>query len=308
MRQTNTRKIISVILTIIISVSSVIMLSSLVLMMTFSRPSFIENHFVNDKIALACEEQLDIKYNALSAESGIPSRVFEMVKEDYNTSEAVELAVTNLFSEDNESFYSKDRVNYFENLCREYLDGNDISYSDDNVHRVAEKATKIYSNTVGVHNVSVIRDNLSAYNNACSRVMSTAFVIAVFAGALLYVLYKRKANALSFIASGLAGGGVATFIGGAMCAIAKLGKGFAIYPDVYKQSFVSMVNIYFVNVMCAGLLCMAISAVLFYFVNKEKNKKDKKSRVTLEDALRSRFKDTKSDKEKPKAKKPDNEE
>ena len=152
MRLDISRAIISTLLEIAIAISVIVFSISVIMTFTVADQNYFINQFANQELVSVCNAQLNMKYEALSSETGIPARVFERVKEDYPTDEALRQAALSLFSEENETLYSENKVNYFYELSMEYLDGNEITYKKADIKRAAEKAARIYSDTVGLHN------------------------------------------------------------------------------------------------------------------------------------------------------------
>jgi hypothetical protein len=283
-----TRKLISIILAVITAISTVMMISSFVLDLTFSTKNYFTKYIVTDELVAECEAQLEMKYSALEVKSGIPSRVFEMVEKDYNTAESLNLAVQNVFTDESETLYSEDKVNYFYKLCVEYLDGNEISYTKSSVERVAEEATEIYSDCVGIHNTESIENYLSRFSQNCAKIGSAALLVIVLALILLSFIYNTRGNAYLYIIGGAAGGSIATALGSIFCIIAKVGSKFAFEPAVYQYSFYSMTKRYFLILLVVTIIFTIIMYGLAFLV-LYKYRKDELRKNTRFDKVIGRF-------------------
>jgi hypothetical protein len=273
-----TRKLLSIILAVITALSTIVMISSFVLDSTFATKGYLTKHLVTDELVAECQSQLDMKYAVLEVKSGIPARVFKMVESDYSTSESLNLAVQNLFTDESETLYSEDKVNYFYNLCIEYLDGNDVSYKKADVERTAEEATQIYSECVGIHNADTIESYLSTFSQRCAKIGSASLLVIVIALILLVFMYNTREYAYLFAIGGACGGSIATALGSIICIIAKVGSNFSFEPAVYQQSFYSMTRLYFVILLGVSLaLTIALYALAIFFITKNKRAEERKN-------------------------------
>lgn len=268
MEMKQTRKLLSLIIAVVIAISSVCMLSSLTLELSLANKSFFSKHLVTNAVAEECEKQLDLKFEALEAESGIPLSVFQMATKTYSTADNLSQASQNIFSEETAELYSNERVDYFYNLCTEYLDGNNISYNRDDVRRTADKAARIYSETVGIHNTDSISQYLTLFARDCTKATSITIVSLIICGTLLAIIYKKKNYAISYFASGVAGGGIATIIGALLALIFQVGTDVSVSPVVYQSNIVSMIRIYFAYLMLAGIILCSIGSLVNFLIAK----------------------------------------
>lgn len=273
-----TRKILSIILCVVVAIATICTVSSAVLEMTFSSRGFITKNIVTSEVITECETQLKAKYAVLEDESGIPARVFETILSNYDTEESVKLAVENIFGEESSELYSEERVEYFYNLCVEYLDGNAIRYKKSEVQSVADRAAMIYSETVGVHNTGSVVDHLNMFRNNCTKSTSVGLISIVLCMVLLLVVYRDREFAVSYFVAGITAGGIATVLGAIICLIFKVSAGISVSPMVYQSSFASMFNKYLLYLVLAGIVVVAIcSAVQFYFSKKKKTEDMRKN-------------------------------
>ncbi|MGN0521694.1 MAG: hypothetical protein ACI4IQ_03545, partial [Eubacterium sp.] len=112
---------------------------------TLCSADFLKRTFLTQDLKEQCEKNFESRMNALELDSLIPVRVFETVsKVDDETSED---AIDRLFGEHDTSLYTADRVETFEELCKEYLDGNGIKYNEEQVQNTAVRATQIYADS-----------------------------------------------------------------------------------------------------------------------------------------------------------------
>lgn len=282
----NTRTILSILAFIIICASTVLGLASSVFSVTFASQGFLAKHLATQKIVEECNQQLHYKYEALSEEAGIPSRVFETVIKDYSTRDNLTLAASYVFTEESSLLYSEERVEYFNNLCTEYLDGNGIKYNRAEVRRAADKAAVIYSETVGIHNTHEIKEHINEFKNNCERAVSSSIIAIIISAVMLFILYSKKRYASSYIAGGIAGGGVAVVIGSLLSLIFGVGKHLGITPEIYQSGVLSMIRIYFLCLALTGCVIILLASVVPVIINK-RNSEDYKKRVTLIEAIKT---------------------
>lgn len=283
----NTREILSIFAYIVICVSTVIALASSVFSVTFASQGFLSKHLATTKIVEECNNQLSSKYATLEAESGIPSRVFETVVKDYSTRDNLNLAASYVFTEESSELYSVERTNYFYNLCVEYLKGNNISYNEEDVMRVADKAAKIYSDTVGIHNTEEIKAHINEFSKNCASAVSISIVAMIVSFVMLFIMYRKKRYASSYFAGGIAGGSLATVVGSLLCLIFGVGKQLEILPEIYQSGVLSMIRIYFGYLILDGFVVMGIACIVPYIISKQSNEQYRR-RVTLIDAISSK--------------------
>lgn len=274
MNMKTSRKVISIMIAVVIAFATVCMVSSATLGFSLASKSFFSAHLINDQIVEECNNQLSLQYDALEAESGIPARVFEMVTQDYSTEENIKLAASYIFSEETSELYSPERVSYFYNLCVEYLEGNSIEYNKADIEMTADKAAKIYSNAVGIHNTEAISQYLVLFERNCTKASSISIVAIIICVGLLVLLYRKKNDAFSYFATGITGGGIATILGALLALIAQVGTRININPAVYQASITSMIRIYFGYLILAGVLFTIIGGVINFLIYKNYKNED----------------------------------
>ena len=239
MRLDTSRRIIATILEIVIAVSTVIFLISVIMTFTTADKNFFINQFATPALEAECNAQLNMKYEALSNETSIPARVFERVTEDYPTDEALRQAALSVFSEENETLYSENKINYFYELSVEYLDGNEISYNKDDIKRAAEQAAKIYSDTVGLHNTGGIQARIARFSRIYPQTTIASFIVAFVCFPAVMVMYKRKKHGYFNAIGGILAGSAATALSTFVLAITRFGSSIDILPEIHREAMVS---------------------------------------------------------------------
>ena len=262
------RKIIATILEIIMAISTVIFLFSIIMTFTTADQNFFINRFATQSLAEECDEQLNMKYEALSSETGIPARVYERVEEDFPTDEALRQAALSVFSEENETLYSENKVSYFYELSVEYLDGNEISYNDADIKRAAEKAARIYSDVVGLHNTGGIEARITNFSKKFPKATIAAFVVAFACFPSIMVMYKRKKSGYFNAIGGILAGAAATAIGSILLIVFNIGGSIDILPEVYKKSITMTTIIDFLILIFLSLIVIAGSLSVMRVIDR----------------------------------------
>ena len=259
MNLNTSRHIVSLILEIVIAICTMTFLISVIMTFTVADKNFFINQFATMSLAGKCDAQLNAKYEVLSSETGIPARVFERVEEDYPTDEALRQAALSVFSEENETLYSENKVNYFYELSIEYLNGNGVSYNKADVKRAAQKAARIYSDTVGLHNTGGVDEKISDASKAFPVATIASFVVVFICFPSVMIMYKRKKGGYFTAIGGLFAGAVATIIGSGMLILFSLGSSINIMPEVHNRAIVSMATRVFLIVIFFSVVLAASS-------------------------------------------------
>lgn len=276
----STRKIITIILAVIMSISALVTAASVTIDNTFGTQKFITKHFVTDSLVAECEKQLDAKYEALEQKCGIPARVFSSVKTSFGTRAALEQATEYLFDENDSSLYNENRIDYFYGICVEYLEGNDFVYNEESVRNVATEAARIYSDCVGIHNADDIKYYIASVNSTCKKLDSVGALFWVVSLILLAMMYKDKVRAYSYAGISLVSSGFAMMIGSILAIITKAGADINVSPVAYQYGIYSMVKSCFGMFIVAGIILFIVGGVVLgislYKLKLEESRKDQR--------------------------------
>lgn len=269
----STRIILSILIAVAIAVSSAFGILCLVSQLTISEQDFYIKAFVTDDLVEKCDEQLTRKYTALSVKSNIPLDIFESVKMQYPTRDSLIQAMTYVFDENDSTLNTDVRTAYFENIISQYLEANKISLKESVVKAVAEEATQIYSDTVGVHNMDYLKYQVKGYQQEYTKKLSIFVLMIAVSVFSLLTIYKKKENALAYIADGALAGGFAV----AVSSLA-FGKEYYASPYFYGNVFSSVAKKVVAYNALGGVALFIIGVVLFglylYYVKRRKNRED----------------------------------
>ena len=261
MELSTTRRLLSRAYAVCLSVCTALLIFTLIISGLFASSTFVEKIMISDALINACEAQLDAKYETLSAETGIHERVFQQVKTDYSTEEALTSALRNLNGEEDSSLYSNSLVNYFKKLCKEFLQGNKMKYDEKNVSLAAERAARIYSECVGLHQAELISgkaDEAKRMSRNVSLASASLFAVIVL---LLFVMYSEKNKAYSYTLSGVSGGALGLLLGALVSFIVKPWKAINITPAAFQEGVMKLFNYAFL-LICLVSLAVCVAAFI----------------------------------------------
>lgn len=236
-----TRKLLSALYAMVIAIGVIGLLGTAVLNSTFGSQRFMQQLVDNKKTVAACEAQLTAKYEALSAQCGIPAHVFEAFYAEKGIADLLKSAYTNIFNEDNSTLYSPALVEAFEGLCKQYLKGNSLPYKAKNVARVAEEAARIFSETVGLHGVDSFGAHIMKTRKAIQMLLTVFAAFIVVNILMLSLLYENNKKSWLYVSYGVAGGAVGALISAVFCFVQKpLTTAAQITPAVYQDTLMHL--------------------------------------------------------------------
>ncbi|MBQ9227235.1 MAG: hypothetical protein IJ168_00260 [Eubacterium sp.] len=255
-----TRRILSTVLSVLLAIAMALLISMLAMNVTLSNRTYLEQNFVTDELATACTDQLEVKYTVLEEETGIPSRVFMAVTEENPVRTTLSSVFQNAFGAEDTLLYNDNMVDYFENLCTEYLDESGARYEEADVHRAADKAAVIYGETVGLHEVESVSSKVLSIRHRVSGILALAAGLAVLSALLITLLYSDRKKAAVYLCSGAAAGSFGILLGAAVCLLLHVNERILLSPAVYQAVAAGLVQKYFSLLLAVGL----VLSVLFY--------------------------------------------
>lgn len=271
----NSRKLLSYIFTAILACSVAVLIFSTVLGRTLASSDYVKNKLITNEIVNQCKEQLDLKYEMLEAETNIPVRVFQAM--------STEMAIRETLVESLDSSYSDSRdeeeetaANSAYRFCIEYLDGNEIKYKKADVKNAAEKAGRIYNETVRIKALDGVYRKIMALRSVASRTAFAAFICALLSVLVFLVLYSDKNRALFNIVCGCAGGGLGGVVAALLAIVFNAAKKMNITPQIVHQSQNKLYLNFVLLVMAVSLALCAASYAAVFLSNRSINGKGKK--------------------------------
>lgn len=272
MKMTRSREILSAILQCIIAVSTAVLLFSFVLNLTFVSPNYFGSHFPSAQVAAQCDEQLTMKYETLSKESGFPVRVFEMVKKDYPTVQAVSRAVSGIATNDEVNFYTQNQIDYFYHLCEEYAKGNGVKYTKADLEATAKEASKIYNDTVSIRGADSAAQKAKALKHAVTLSQLLSAVALAVCGTATVIMFSRKRLGYQKLLCATGGGGLGVLGASALLFLIKPAQHLYLEPQVYADGISRMTGRYF---FVTALLAVGVIAVSYAIMIQQELKYQK---------------------------------
>lgn len=267
----STRQILSVLMTFVIAASLVLIAISSIVGQTVCSKSFYVKHMASNQLVQACNAQLEIKFDALSKKSNIPSDVFNSVMTAYKTDENIKNAVSYLFDENDSTMFNQNMVNFFYDSCVEYLEANEIEYSKTDITNAATEAAQIYSDTVGIHNINGISTYIQNARNNYLRMLSVCMLIVFIFVILMLFLYRESYKALYFVASAFLSAGVADILISILLLLSKIKTDYMLSPIEINEAFSSMTRACERLGLVAGLITVLVGLMLLVMAKKQES-------------------------------------
>lgn len=272
MSLTKSRKILSVILSILMAIGGVLFFSSTLIKCTLCNETYVTKIFSSQALYLQCKNNFTERTAAIEAKSGIPSRVFEAILEKKQP--ANKTAVQRIFTNNNPSLYDEDLVDEFEELCLEYLKGNSINYKKKSIRSTAVYAAEIYSDCFGIHNSENIRNFINKINTQYGKYASSGLLLFTVSAALSIILFNKKDYILRLIYSALTALGLSLLAIGVCAFIFGIANNPMLGPQHYADALSKAINSIFAIIAVTGILITALSvsgSVVQYKKSKRNN-------------------------------------
>lgn len=271
-----TRSIVSLLITLIFSLSLSCAVSAMLVHATFANSSFMEKRFVTDALAGECEAQLETQFEALSVKSGIPARVFRNIENEITVKETLRVSVHSFYSHIDTRAAQATKADYFYNLCTEYLEGNNLSYNEQDIRNAAVEAAAIYKSCLGFSNTEHLIDFTDNVQENAPRAVFGLLAGTLVMGFLFFVIFKSRNRAFSYIAAGFSVSGVSLVFISLASLIFKVGTGFVMTPQAHYDALCSVIRLFFLFLLAAGIVFTAAGTAFNIMIyNKKKNDKNK---------------------------------
>ncbi len=254
----SSRNALCFLLSFIMAVSVCAFIGSTAVKVTLCSQNYLEHFLSTQKIEDYSTEIYNQRIAVLSDNSGIPLRVFEVVE---NIDGYEETVVSRFFSDGDTTIFTKDRIETYEKLIKEYLDGNEISYEEEDVYNTAVEAAKIYSDSYGVKNVGAFKSFIEKINDVYAKVSSIALIVFLIAAVFLFILFNDKKKTIAYYAGAFSAAGISCVLISLLSLIFGIGKGGKITPEIYQDAIFSAINCMFLILILIGVIITAISTV-----------------------------------------------
>lgn len=261
----SSRKLICFLLSLLMVVGLCIFSGATLLRSTLCYQNYMERFISSEKVVNYCNTAYNERIAILAENSGIPLRVFEATENVGGYSETV---TSRFYSGSDTTMFTQDRIETYEKLIKEYLDGNALQYNENQVHNTAVKAAEIYADSYGLKNLSVFKSFVDDVVDGYGRVSSTGLSITMIAAALIFVMYSDNKKTVKYYTSSFTATGLSFIFIGIASLVTSLGKSSVITPVVYSKAIFSAVNCMFVILILTGVVITAVSTVVTLRQNK----------------------------------------
>lgn len=240
---------------------------------TLCSQSYMSLFLETKSIKNYCNNSYKDRMALLAENSGIPIRVFDVAE---NMEGYSENAIERFYNGYNTEIFTQDKIDTYEKLIIEYLDGNNISYNKEQVHNTAIKAAEIYSDCYGLKNTETFKMFVDNVNSSYGRIASIGLVIALAALLMILILHNDKKKTVKYYTGAFSAAGLSFIFIGVFCLIFKIGKSAQITPDIYSNAVFNAISVMFVLLILTGIIITAVSTIAAMKNSKLLNKKSRK--------------------------------
>ncbi len=266
----SSRKVLCVMFSIIIAVGGLMTAGSVAAKCTIGSQMFMDKKLSSESVKKECDNNFKERLEVIADKSDIPVHVFNAV---FDAEEAYsETLAKCLFTGGDTSMFSQDKVDLFETLCTEYLDGNNIKYSKQLVHNTAVEAAQAYSDSYGMYNTEGISEFITQVNHNYSKFLSTGLIMMAIGALLINLMFSESRDKTKYSAHGFTAAGLSIALTGIVGLISGIGRHAHISPQLYARVISRAVNSGFIIMIAIGVLILALSSIVTYKCFKEEDK------------------------------------
>ena len=255
------RQLLCSMLSVVITIGAVLLVCSTLIHATLCSRMYMSQFVATDKINSYCHEVYNKRILLLAENSNIPIRVFDVA---YGIDGYSESALDRFFNGNDTEIYTNDRIETYEAMIKEYLEGTEQVYDEAAVHNTAVKAAEIYSDCFGLKNIDSLRLFVNNAKSNYSRLSSFALLMIFVPVLLIFALFTTKKKALDYYCMAGASTGFALIFVSVICLIAGVGKSFSITPEIYQNAVFLAINIMLAAALLIGVAIATASIVLAY--------------------------------------------
>lgn len=251
------RKIISLLLSVLIVTGGILFSGAEIIKYTLCNKNYMSITFSSKSVYNECVDNFKNRIEVISAKSSIPSRVFEAVLE--NNIPSSNTAVLRLFAGDDSTLYSGNLVEVFENLCIEYLKGNNISYDKNIIHSTAVYAAEVFSDCFGIKNAGSAIAFADKVNRSYSKYASVGMLFIIFSVAMMLIIFSQKSDLKRALYSAFTALGLSLALIGISGLIFNVGCSPMLSPQLYANALSVSVKGAFALSAVLGVIITALS-------------------------------------------------
>lgn len=263
-----TRKALSVLLAVIMVIGGNLVFGAELVRLTLCNEDYLSYVVLNSSFTDECEENFRNYTNVLSAQSGIPAQVFETAVD----SERINAEIIHTLFDSGDIFY-EDMTVKFEELCLEYLNGNNIKYDETMLRNTAQAAADAYADCFNLSNMQDAKAFINHVNSEHGKYTSIGLLLITVSVFLLFILFSKRSNFLKAVYTGLISLGVTMIFIALAGLIFNVGGSPHLAPELYANAVSKAVDGTFIIALIFGVIITAFSVVASLYNHKLIEKK-----------------------------------
>ncbi|MCM1285966.1 MAG: hypothetical protein NC213_05665 [Acetobacter sp.] len=244
------RNLLCIFFSIIAAIGAILTVGTLVTYSTLCNSRYMSNKLNSKSIVNQLDASYDAKLQALSAETGIPLRVFQAAKNEFISTET---NVQRLFSEQDATMFSEDKTEIYERICTEYLDGNGIKYNKADIHMTAEKASSIYSSCYGISNGQALSDFISTFKSKVTGFTALGLLLMIIPFVIVLMLFTKNEKLFAQLLNYVTACGFALILFGLSGLVFGIGSEIMINPEIYANAIIRVIKTDFLISLIIGI-------------------------------------------------------
>jgi hypothetical protein len=261
------RNIICFILSIFVAIGSVLSIAIGVFSATLCNGEFMSNFLCSSYTMEQCTEAFTQDLAVLELESGIPAQVFETaVEDDYAT--AITL-IQSIYSTGQSTSTTNELTNSFQELCTEYLDGNNIAYNKDDIQATAEKATELYMSNFQISQGDEISLYASDLKTKTSGIVALGLLLIALPIFTAFVLFEKKEKLIAQILSYVTTMGVTNILLSIVAFVASFFIKSSITPAIFGEALLTTIRTDIAIIAVIGIALTAIGIIVAIRTNSK---------------------------------------
>lgn len=262
----SSRKTLCFFLTFLMVIGICLFASSTLVRSTICSPKYMGRFLSSNQITEYCDNAFEQRIALLAENSGIPVRVFDASE---NVGSYTETVVERFYRGSDTSMLTKDKIDVYEKLIIEFLDGNDETYDRDLVHNTAVQAAEIYADCYGVQNIDSFRQFVNDTKNYYGKLSSSGLILVLTSFLLIISMFDNKKKAFMYFLSAFSAAGLSLVFIGIACLIFGIGKGGVITPEVYCDAIFKSINVMLIINILLGAILVAFSTMFSLKLNEK---------------------------------------
>ncbi len=280
MKMTRSREMLSLLLQLVTAVCTAVLIYSFLLNITVVNVNYYAQEFPAAQYAADCEARLSKNYEMLAKESGFPVRVFERVKTDMPTAQMLQTHLASLMQEDEPEIYNENLVAYFYHLCEDFAKGNQMQYREADLRVTAEKAARIYSDTVGLRGFENANVKYRDLRQRVTLAQLVSFIAGLLCCACLMLMYTRRRLSYFRILTALMTGGIASLMSSGVLYLLKPVEHLDIQPAAFTQCLSDMADKFFIVVAMFSVAVIMVSLIFTIRIEQQYLRKKDTVKIT----------------------------